>query len=139
TLYKIAQAHGMDVESLVRLNNISDPGQLRVGQTLRLSSNVPPPSSGGATAIPVTPITPSDPATPPRASVAELISWAWPASGKVIRGFNTNTKGIDLDGEVGSPVHAAASGKVMYAGNGVRGLGNLILLGHSNGFITAYA
>ncbi len=139
TLYQIAQAHGMDVDSLVRLNNISDPGQLRVGQTLRLSGSAPATSPGAATPIPVTPVTPAAPATPPRATDAALISWGWPASGKIIQGFNANTKGIDIDGAVGSPVQAAASGKVMYAGNGVRGLGNLILLGHSNGFITAYA
>src|SRR5690606_28598488 len=74
-----------------------------------------------------------------RASDAGLIAWAWPSSGKVIQGFTTTTKGIDIEGAVGAPVTAAADGKVMYAGNGVRGLGNLILLGHSSGFITAYA
>src|SRR5699024_482 len=60
-------------------------------------------------------------------------------SGKIIQSFNSSTKGIDLEGAEGDPVKAAADGKVMYAGNGVRGLGNLILLGHSDGFITAYA
>lgn len=59
--------------------------------------------------------------------------------GKIIQGFTSNTKGIDIEGQAGAPVLAAADGKVLYAGNGVRGLGNLILLGHSNGFITAYA
>jgi len=57
----------------------------------------------------------------------------------VIQGFSSNTKGVDIGGNVGDPVIAAASGKVMYAGNGVRGLGNLVLIGHSNSFITAYA
>lgn len=75
----------------------------------------------------------------PRASDASLISWAWPASGRIIQGFNASTKGIDIEGATGDTVKAAADGKVMYAGNGVRGLGNLILLGHSDGFITAYA
>ncbi|WP_397473137.1 peptidoglycan DD-metalloendopeptidase family protein [Pusillimonas sp.] len=141
TLYQIAQRHGMDVSTLVSLNNISDPSQLRVGQTLRLSSSTPAPSTPPTTAtpIPVTPVTPSEPPTPTRASDANLVSWGWPAGGKIIQGFNSNTKGIDIEGKVGDPVVAAASGKVMYAGNGVRGLGNLILLGHSNGFITAYA
>ena len=142
TLYQIAQRHGMDVATLVRLNNITDPGQLRVGQTLRLSgsaSAAPSAPSSTATPIPVTPVAPSEPPTPTRAADANLISWGWPAGGKIIQGFNSNTKGIDIQGQVGDPVVAAASGKVMYAGNGVRGLGNLILLGHSNGFITAYA
>lgn len=142
TLYQIAQRHGIDVATLVRLNNISDPSQLRVGQTLRLSGSAPagsPAPTSVATPTPVTPVTPSEPPTPTRASDANLISWDWPAGGKIIQGFNTNTKGIDIEGSVGDSVVAAASGKVMYAGNGVRGLGNLILLGHSNGFITAYA
>src|SRR5690606_22351296 len=142
TLYQIAQRHGMDVPTLARLNNITDPSQLRVGQTLRLSGKAgsapeTPPTT--ATPIPVKPVEPTAPPTPTRASDAGLISWGWPASGKIIQGFNSNTKGVDIEGKLGDPVVAAASGKVMYAGNGVRGLGNLILLGHSNGFITAYA
>lgn len=152
TLYKIAQAHNMDVARLSELNGISDPTQLKVGQTLRLDSSVPAPApttsstSPVATPVPVTPVeqpstgTTSDGSTSvARASDASLISWAWPANGKIIQGFNSNTKGIDIEGQAGAPVLAAASGKVMYAGNGVRGLGNLILLGHTNGFITAYA
>lgn len=142
TLYKIAQAHNIDVATLTRLNNITDPSQLRVGQVLRLDSSGPAPtptSPGTATPIPVTPVTPAEPTATARASDAHVINWGWPASGKIIQTFNTNTKGIDIAGEAGEPVHAAADGKVMYAGNGVRGLGNLVLLGHSDGFITAYA
>lgn len=140
TLYKIAQEHNVDVATLVRLNGISDPSQLRVGQTLRLSG-----SSSSAQSMPVTPVAKPEPApspvesAPARASDASVVSWGWPANGKIIQGFNSNTKGIDIAGAAGDPVLAAASGKVMYAGNGVRGLGNLILLGHDKGFITAYA
>ncbi|MGB6241321.1 MAG: peptidoglycan DD-metalloendopeptidase family protein [Castellaniella sp.] len=151
TLYKIAQAHGMEVSRLAQLNNISNPQQLAIGQVLRLDSGTALPS-GGATAV-ATPVqggpastTPAatEPAAAPetssaRASDANLVSWGWPANGKIIQGFSNTTKGIDIDGAIGSPVVAASDGKVMYAGNGVRGLGNLILLGHNNGFITAYA
>jgi len=80
-----------------------------------------------------------EPVSTARANEASLISWGWPASGKIIQGFDAHTKGIDIEGNTGHTVHAAADGKLMYAGNGVRGLGNLILLGHSDGFITAYA
>uniref|UniRef100_UPI0033425FCD peptidoglycan DD-metalloendopeptidase family protein n=1 Tax=Castellaniella defragrans TaxID=75697 RepID=UPI0033425FCD len=150
TLYKIAQAHGMEVSRLSQLNNISNPSQLAIGQVLRLDGGTSAPTGGSqggsATPIPVTPVetTPAtgstDTATTaPRASDAGVVSWAWPANGKIIQGFNSTTKGIDIEGAVGAPVLAAANGKVMYAGNGVRGLGNLILLGHSDGFITAYA
>ncbi|OXR49450.1 MULTISPECIES: peptidoglycan DD-metalloendopeptidase family protein [unclassified Pusillimonas] len=141
TLYKIAQTHNVDVNTLIRLNNISDPSQLRVGQTLRLSGNADMASAPAPAPAPTTPAKAPDTssATPSRASDAALVSWGWPANGKIIQGFTANTKGIDIEGKVGDPVTAAASGKVMYAGNGVRGLGNLILIGHSNGFITAYA
>ena len=145
TLYKIAQQHGVDVPTLVRLNRIGDPSQLRVGQVLRLNEGTPMPEQPPVVATPA-PVTPAKPVTPPappttaaRANDANLVSWGWPASGKIIQGFNSNTKGIDIEGAPGDPVVAAADGKVMYAGNGVRGLGNLVLLGHSNGFITAYA
>ncbi len=148
TLYKISQANGVSVSELVRLNSISDPSQLRVGQVLRLGG-----ASGGSVAAsvpettattspaaaPTRPAASSEPAPVAKASDSSLIAWGWPASGKIIQGFNANTKGIDIEGKPGDPVVAAADGKVMYSGNGVRGLGNLILLGHSNGFITAYA
>lgn len=155
TLYKIAQDHGMEVSRLAQLNNISNPTQLAIGQVLRLDGGTPMPSGGStATTSPVKtapsaggegsgPAASSAPApvetSAARASDASLISWGWPSGGKIIQGFNATTKGIDIEGAVGTPVTAAAEGKVMYAGNGVRGLGNLILLGHSNGFITAYA
>jgi len=145
TLYKIAQAHGTDVSTLVRLNKISDPTQLRIGQVLRLDGDTPMPAQPPVTATTpapapaATPVTPPPAATAARANDANLVSWGWPASGKIIQGFNNNTKGIDIEGKPGDPVVAAADGTVMYAGNGVRGLGNLVLLGHSDGFITAYA
>ncbi|TAL87973.1 MAG: LysM peptidoglycan-binding domain-containing protein [Candidimonas sp.] len=143
TLYKIAQQNNVDVATLIHANHISDPSQLRVGQTLRLGG-----SGGSAPALSSTPVATPVPVAPPaaaettsteKANDAGLIQWGWPASGRIIQGFNSNTKGIDISGAPGEPVRAAADGKVMYAGNGVRGLGNLILLGHSNGFITAYA
>ncbi len=154
TLYKIAQAHGMEVSRLSQLNNITNPSQLAIGQVLRLDGNTSMPASGATTApVKTAPSTsggedsgatagsaaaPVD-TSAARASDAGVIAWGWPSNGKIIQGFNATTKGIDIEGSVGAPVTAAAEGKVMYAGNGVRGLGNLILLGHSNGFITAYA
>lgn len=144
TLYKIAQAHGTDVGTLVRLNNIGDPTQLRIGQVLRLDGATPVPSQPAAVAtaqpsvVPVTPVTPP-PATAVRASDANLVNWGWPAAGKIIQGFTDNTKGIDIAGALGDPVVSAADGEVRYAGDGLRGLGNLVLIQHANGFITAYA
>ncbi|WP_454690007.1 peptidoglycan DD-metalloendopeptidase family protein [Achromobacter aloeverae] len=175
TLYKIARANGVDVDTLKHWNGMSDSNVLSVGQVLKLSA-----PAGGAAAAPVgsrpvlkpseqstepTPLPPpgeqpqpATPAAPPattpatqpppsvpetpkpaRAADASIINWAWPASGQLIQTFNANTKGIDIGGNAGDPVTAAADGKVMYSGNGVRGLGNLIIINHNNGFITAYA
>ncbi|MVW79971.1 peptidoglycan DD-metalloendopeptidase family protein [Bordetella sp. 02P26C-1] len=109
------------------------------------ATDTTPPAGGttaptGNTATTPTATIPA-PATPskPRAADANLISWGWPANGPIIQTFTTANKGIDIGGALGAPVVAAADGKVMYSGNGVRGLGNLIIVNHDNGFITAYA
>jgi lipoprotein NlpD len=69
------------------------------------------------------------------------IDWAWPAAGKVIAGFSetANLKGIDIAGKPGQPVLASGPGKVVYAGNGLRGYGKLIIIKHNNTFLSAYA
>ncbi len=163
TLYKIARSTNVDVENLKRWNNLSDPNQISAGQTLHLSassgstgsttqssvitSSKPAPrpldQPESSTPEPLTPTpTPAPapteaPAT--RAADAGVINWAWPSNGQVTQSFNNNSKGLDIAGALGDPVNAAADGKVMYSGNGVRGLGNLIIINHQNGFITAYA
>ena len=64
----------------------------------------------------------------------------WPATGSLIAGFDeARNKGYDIGGKAGDPVIAAADGRVVYAGAGLRGYGNLIILKHNNTFLTAYA
>ncbi len=67
------------------------------------------------------------------------INWNWPVFGKIVHHFDKNNKGIDIIGPIGTDIVAAADGTVIYSGNGVRGLGNLVILSHKNSFITAYA
>jgi lipoprotein NlpD len=68
------------------------------------------------------------------------INWIWPANGAVLAGFDdVKNKGLDIGGAVGDPVLAAADGRVVYVGAGLRGYGNLIILKHDNVFLTAYA
>jgi len=71
----------------------------------------------------------------------DALEFAWPAKGELIAGFDEtkNRKGIDLAGDAGDPVLAAAEGKVVYAGEGLRGYGKLIIIKHNNTFLTAYA
>jgi len=149
TLNKVSRATGVAEATLVRINKITNPNILVVGQTLRLSDAQSPPhvtrssSAPTSSAPPQTSQTSSPPVTtessPARASDASLISWGWPAKGKIIQGFTTTTKGIDIAGSSGDPIEAAADGKVIFAGDGPRGLGNLIIVDHGNSFITAYA
>ena len=68
--------------------------------------------------------------------------WQWPAMGKVVSGFSSTDharKGIDLDGKLGEPVRAAAGGDVVYAGTGLTGYGQLVIIKHDEQFLSAYA
>jgi lipoprotein NlpD len=68
------------------------------------------------------------------------IEWSWPANGNVLNPFNEGTnKGVDIAGKTGEPVHAAAPGKVVYAGTGLRGYGKLVIVRHNAEFLSAYA
>lgn len=76
----------------------------------------------------------------PARAVEPVGSWAWPASGKVIETFeDPRNKGIDIAGKEGDPVLAASDGTVVYSGSGLRGYGNLIILKHTDDFVSAYA
>ncbi|MGB4468048.1 MAG: peptidoglycan DD-metalloendopeptidase family protein [Azovibrio sp.] len=79
----------------------------------------------------------STPATPEE-RVPDGVTWSWPAQGKVISNF-AQTKGVDIAGKAGDPVLAAADGKVVYAGSGLRGYGQLVIVKHDATFLSAYA
>lgn len=89
---------------------------------------------------------PEKPAAPaaPAAAVASEIDWAWPAGGKLIATFDEGsapgvTKGIDIAGKIGDPVRAAAAGKVIYVGSGLRGMGNFVVVRHTPAYLSVYA
>jgi lipoprotein NlpD len=149
TLTSISRDTGVSVDRLIALNDISNPSLIRVGQRLRLSDDAAVPSgmmadrdSGGSSAMggsePVT-----EPASVPGkvtpAADASKIAMVWPAKGEIIQRFTPQTKGIDIAGPIGEPVIAAAGGNVVFAGDAVRGFGNLVIVDHGDGFITAYA
>ena len=76
------------------------------------------------------------------APIASNVAWQWPTSGNIIQGFSDTdggNKGIDISGSRGQAVKAAASGRVVYAGNALRGYGNLIIIKHNDDFLSAYA
>lgn len=69
----------------------------------------------------------------------DSVSWMWPADGKIVSTFDDGKKGIDISGKSGQPVLAAGAGKVMYAGSGIRGYGNLVIVKHTSTLLSAYA
>ncbi len=100
-----------------------------------------------APVAPVAPVAAASVAPPPAPTVAspaltgdEDVGWIWPAQGVLLGGFDdAKNKGLDIGGRAGDAVIAAADGRVVYSGAGLRGYGNLIILKHNNTFLTAYA
>jgi lipoprotein NlpD len=109
-------------------------------------ATVPPASSASAAASAAssTMVATVPPVTPPASAPAgeDEIAWSWPiaGAGMVLAGFDEQrNKGLDIGGKAGDPVLAAADGRVVYAGAGLRGYGNLIILKHNNTYLSAYA
>jgi murein DD-endopeptidase MepM/ murein hydrolase activator NlpD len=157
TLYGISRRYGLDTFALARANGIENPYTIHVGQRLLVPSLGRPPADGlraasvpnaaakpdtaasGAAAGRTTPSKP-EPALPPAGGKGFL----WPVSGNVVSTFGPKAKGLHNDGiniaaPRGTAVRAAAGGSVAYAGNELRGFGNLLLIKHQGGWITAYA
>jgi len=154
TLTRVALDHGQSWRDLVRWNNLPNAHLIEVGQVLRV---VPPGASVEAKGVVVQPVSSSAEAAPskpvgsialpstvnnvaPAAGNDDGLGFIWPASGNLLAGFDDmKNKGLDIGGKAGDPVLAAADGHVVYAGAGLRGYGNLIILKHNNTFLTAYA
>jgi murein DD-endopeptidase MepM/ murein hydrolase activator NlpD len=150
TVTKIAREHRQSVQSIVRWNNLSNPNAIEVGQVLRVEppGNVASTSSSGprpSAEAPPRGTTPNADAAraafgPVPAAPANAIKLVWPAQGTTVRGFDGgSSKGIDIANSAGTPVVAAAPGTVVYAGDGLRGYGNLVIVKHNADFLTAYA
>jgi murein DD-endopeptidase MepM/ murein hydrolase activator NlpD len=144
TVSKVARANRTSVSNIARWNNLTDPNAIEVGQVLRVA---PPagsvtPAGSSAPSARTSSAGPSDSAPSSSASVtpATSISLIWPTQGSVIRGFDgKSSKGIDIAGTPGTQIVAAAAGTVVYAGNGLRGYGNLLIVKHNADYLTAYA
>jgi lipoprotein NlpD len=149
TLTRIGLDNGQSWRDLARWNNLTNPDVIEAGQVLRVA---PPGASVEAQGVVVRPVTtggessPSvsaaKPVTTPAATVVvdEGLGFIWPSNGSLIGGFDeAKNKGLDFSGKAGDPVLASADGQVVYAGAGLRGYGNLIILKHNNTFLTAYA
>jgi RNA polymerase sigma factor RpoS len=167
TLIRIGLENGQNWKDLVRWNNLENPNIIEVGQVLRVVPPGTDPSIAGTRPVAAprvearpldAPRVPEAAAAPASAPVAvapnpvaiaspapprdgdDNLSWAWPANGTVVTAFDEGrNKGLAIAGRPGDPVLASADGRVVYAGSGLRGYGNLVILKHNNTYLTAYA
>jgi lipoprotein NlpD len=130
---------GVVVRPVSSTNVVTSPAPANTASATAPASNtatVRPPASAANppnASTPANNLTSSD-------SAEDTVSFQWPTRGNVLAGFDeVKNKGIDIAGKAGDPVLAAADGKVVYAGSGLRGYGNLVILKHNNTYLTAYA
>jgi lipoprotein NlpD len=160
TLIRVGLENGQNWKDLVKWNNLDNPNVIEVGQVIRVvppgtdpnaastkpvmtarvetrpldAKGAAPAASGAAPAV-----TPAPSASAGRDGDDD-VNWGWPAAGAVVAPFDEGkVKGLVLSGKPGDPVFAAADGRVVYAGSGLRGYGNLVILKHNNTYLTAYA
>lgn len=153
TLYSIAWTYGYDYKIVAKWNHISPPYTIHLGQRIRVA---PPPEFNARAALRGYPsFRPDDrsenagtqshkPSYDRGRNEADgaSIDWRWPASGKVVRTFSdaaNGNKGVDITGSFDEPVYAAAAGEVVYSGSGLRGYGKLVIIKHSELYLSAYA
>ncbi len=166
TLYNISKRYNVDVTTLSKLNNLQAPYTLSIGQRLAIPGSVggssdsytpepvkttqksssfsfwkPAPKKTTSSSSTVKKTTTAKPASP---SKYRKNKFAWPLKGTIVSKYGTigkgrNNDGINIKATLGAAVKAADSGRVAYAGNELKGFGNLILIKHDDGWITAYA
>ena len=167
TLYSIAWRADIDVRTIASLNKITAPYQIFPGQKIFLVKKTPQARKDNTSnkssrkeqqTIVKKPVAPNKkqeyggivggekvskkPLSKPKAFSQKIDKWIWPTSGKVIAKFSTKkqgNKGIDIAGSRNSSVKAAADGKVVYAGDVLRGYGQLVIVKHNDDYLSAYA
>nr|WP_243433747.1 MULTISPECIES: peptidoglycan DD-metalloendopeptidase family protein [Pseudomonas] len=167
TLFSIAFRYGWDYKALAARNNIAEPYTIHPGQTIRFDGRTGvapttvvtstqsgasssskttvirrPAGATTATATGTSTATASKPAPAPATPAGPApTGWGWPSNGVLIGKFSSNgslNKGIDIAGDLGQPVLAASDGTVVYAGSGLRGYGELVIIKHNETYVSAY-
>lgn len=143
TGYGISRRYGVNLSALMRLNNVRRPYTLSVGQVLKLPGGAKPAATTTASTAPSAPARGRTvaPAAPPARSAS---GFDWPVQGQLASRFGPKEGGLHNDGinilaRQGTPVRSAEAGVVVYASNALEGYGNLLLLKHADGWLTAYA
>jgi lipoprotein NlpD len=141
TLYSISWRYGVDYKTLAKINNIKPPYTIYLGQKLKFKSSWQPTTSSKQTTQKSS-TTKSTTTNKSNATTTRSVTWRWPTSGNIISTFSakgTGGKGINIAGKSGQNVIAAASGKVVYSGNGLPRYGNLLIIKHNDTYLSAYA
>lgn len=141
TLYSIAWRYGLDFRQLAKRNGIGAGYTIYPGQTLQLTGTSAPASANA-------PVVRNSSGTQTPVNVAAVPTrpmprgaWRWPTAGEVVAKFadaNATGKGITIGGSPGDPITASADGKVVYAGSGLIGYGKIIIIKHSEEYLSAY-
>ena len=164
TLSGIAARYGLSYISVAEMNDIPEPYRIYVGQSIRLKNTKRSTTTQVVdtsapiqrkTVVAPTPVTPAQTTVKTTTSVTPKVTtpapvttvpssglrWVKPSNGAVLQQYNlaSNIKGIRYAGNVGDPIFAAADGQVVYAADGLKEYGNLVLIKHIDGYITAYA
>ena len=162
TLIRVGLDNGQNWRDIARWSGVDNPNLIEVGQVLRVAppnadvngvsarpvasagrvESRPLDAAGKPPAAAASAAAGAGPAAGPAAAAAtdEDLNWAWPAAGQVATPFDdVKSKGLAISGKAGDPVFAAADGRVVYAGAGLRGYGNLVIVKHNATFLTAYA
>ena len=146
TVYGLSQRYGVDMSALVRLNRLPAPYRLKVGQTLQIPSTVRTPEKVIATdeSARTSNAAAGEPAPAVSIVGAGDGKFIWPANGRLLSVFGDKgggkfNEGINIATAPGSRIKATAAGTVAYAGNELRGYGNLLLVRHADGWMSAYA
>jgi murein DD-endopeptidase MepM/ murein hydrolase activator NlpD len=167
SLMGIARKHGVTLTALARANNIQPYGKIGIGDRITIPGGRPlaarpapapqvaqprtvavervasAPAQNARIATPETHTT-TESVTQTAEAAGSMPSFRWPVKGRIIAGFGAKSNGAQNDGinlavPEGTPVKAADDGVVAYAGNELKGYGNLVLIRHANGYVSAYA
>jgi lipoprotein NlpD len=138
TLFSIAWRYGENPGDLARWNRLGDGSLIYPGQVLRLT---PGGGSGSQTTSSKRPAQTREPRPLPDIPAQPAPKWSWPTKGRISVNFGAKPgsgTGVLINGKAGQPIHAAASGRVVYAGGGLIGYGQLIILKHNDTYLSAY-
>ena len=149
TLYGVAFRNEIDFRDLANWNNIAAPYTIYPGQSLRLYPAAGKTASGATASRPATATRKpaavaapaARPAPPPVAPIKSGFAWRWPADGQVVGRFvagDASKQGIDIAGSSGQAVRAGGDGVVVYSGGGLVGYGELVIIKHSEAWLSAY-